>query len=369
MLFALLSSLLPFCSITAGGTTNKVSGIGIVKMGAKLGAEYIKEGTIENDYKVADGLTWGDIKAGADFASQHKELRQAAVVLVIAFLPLVFLFFAMMFTFFATGKISMILPTLFTLLTVLENVFIIGVFPSVQKLIFGQAGGITITLLIGIYALTILAGIALAILLLLWITGGFNRPEAGERGYDEKEKKKKSRFSRSDKKRKKNRRKRKSSRKRKKKVTKESSSTQESKSQEKQPQKEQQQQEQPQQEQAPVAAAGHVSGLTGMYQGTSLDLSTSGNSTFTIGTTPEAKDIIQNGNVAEAHKLQNSNCVITYHAESRQYTIVNHSDQNIILQTGSSSQAQLCLKQGQGASVGGNTLLFIGDLNNMIKLD
>lgn len=365
MLVALASLLLPFCKVTTSGTTTKISGIGLIKIGADLGVEYAKNGTIENEYKLTDHLTWGDVKLAAEYASKQHQTRQIALGGAALLLPMGLIFLALILTLFATGKISMILPTLFTLFAVMENALLIGAFPIVQRQLLGESG-VKIGFLIGIYAFTILCAVALAILIMVWVTGGFNPPEGQEREASQGKSKKKSRFSRDGKRRKKRRRRKKGSRKAKKRDTGDTSGQKTNKQQISRNENEKPEAKKP--ESTFAAARGQVNGLAGIYQGTSLDLTQAENSMITIGTTPEARAIIENGTLSEAYKLEGCNCILTYDAAGGKYTITSHSAMDMMLQTGE-SRSQIRLRQGETTTVGGNTLLFLGDFNNIIKLD
>ncbi|BBF41371.1 hypothetical protein lbkm_0045 [Lachnospiraceae bacterium KM106-2] len=382
MLLALISLLLPFCKVQTGGKTTTVSGLEVIKISASTGYHYYSKGDIPNSYVLKDNLTWGDLKTGLNYASQNNELWKIELGAAVLILPALLCFFAMIGTFMAEGKKTMLLPTIFLILAVAENVLIILGFSDVMRMILsyaakkGMAGTPAVTLLIGIYAFTVLCGIALAIILYLWLTGGFRKPRRRdlESDYydddDDDGRKKKDRSSGRDKRRKKRRRKKKSRRKKEKRSKdKTNDKDTEKKKDQKDDQKEQDNQKDGKEEEQVSEALGHLTGMTGMYQGANIDLSQYGAGTFTIGTTPEAMNALLNGSLRDATKLDGNNCVINYSHARKQFTITSHSDKNIILETGDSIKNKQILGNGETKTVGKNTVLYIGDLNNAIKLD
>lgn len=354
MLMALIALLLPLCEITAGNNSETVSGLEVLKIGMNAGYEYYRTGSIENNYVLAGSLTWGDIKAGVMYAAESGRLKSAIVGSVIAGLPVVFCFLSMLFTFTARGKKTMILPTLLIALTFLENIILIVIFFRLQKLLFLY---IDITLLVGMYAFAALSGIALVILGLLWLTGGFIKPEGREYEEDGKKdkNKKKDKSSARDRRRerrKKNRKKKQSKKKKRNKREKENR---------------EKENRSVGSDEIKMHRAGHITGLTGMYQGVDVEISKLG--TFTIGTTQEAVNAIQKGTMDNFDKVIRANCEIAYREETRQYIITSHSVTEILLQIRDESNPLIRLKEGDSQVVGSNTLLYIGDDNNSIRLE
>ncbi len=195
LLIALLSLLLPFCRITTETKTITVSGMEVLKIGADAGYEYYSNGRIDHDYVVWDDLTWGDIEGGVT-ALDQKELRNVVIGIVIASLPVLFCLISIVFILFARGKKGMILPTLLIALALLQNIMMILAFFKLRHLLLPY---VALTLLIGIYAFTIWNGITLAILILLWLTGGFSKPEQKKSDSKQKvRKRKKERLSERD---------------------------------------------------------------------------------------------------------------------------------------------------------------------------
>ncbi|MDO5520438.1 MAG: hypothetical protein Q4G58_08100 [bacterium] len=398
MLLALLSLLLPVCKITTNKKTSTVSGIGIMKIGADLGYEYYKNGTIKNNYVVVDTVTWGELKGGVNEGVQHKEFKKAIVVGVVVILPVLFCFLAMLFTFMAGGKIAMMFPTILIGLASFETIVGVGGFSKIQKLLLQNAddAGASLSLAIGTYAFMLLCILAFGIILALWVTGGFNRPTKRERRYydrddndndddddnDDKKRRrrrKKDGASRREKRRKRQRRKekkkdrkrRKSDRKNKKnRASENNNSTQENSQSQKRPEQQDETKKAEQNENViSKEATGCLSGLNGMYQGAVMDLSNNQMSSFTIGTTKEAMDALASNSLADLEKLQGNTCDIVYSPVTKRYTISSHSVKQIILQNQIDAQNQVRLGNGDSVTVGANTLLYIGDFNNIIKLD
>lgn len=385
MLLALCSLLLPVCNIKTNKQTSTVSGIEVAKIGARIGLEYYKTGTIKNSHVITDDLTWGDVKEGISQDGQREGFKNVAVGLVIVCLPIVFCFLAMILTFMASGMVTMLLPTILLGLAVFENVILIGGFSRLQELIFNNTAnsGLSFSLTFGVYVFMLLSAVALAIILGLWFVGGYNRPQKGDRdyGYDDKDDDKaendKRRTSKKDKpsrrekrkekrrkkQNKKDRKKRKADRKRKKKSN--SNITDQSE------QREVKQEENTARQQQPgvIGVVGKVTGLAGIYQGMNLDLFHHGTGTITLGTTQEAMQILLQGDVHDAAKIKNSICNIMYNKQTKQYEIMNHSLQDIIVQVGNDTSTNVHLVNGQSMVVGPNTLLYVGDYTNLIKLD
>lgn len=360
MLLALVSLLLPCFQVKTPVTTTSISGYEMIKIGAGLGYEHYRKGAIDNNYELKGGLTWGQLKSSINYVAQNEELRKAELAGAVCILPVVFCFLAMVLTFMAIGKKTMLLPTLLIALAFLENIVIVLSFGKLQNLFLSQTqgSGISLGLLSGIYAFTLLCGIAFVIILLLWFTGGFNRPKRRERDSDDKDddSNEKERSSWRDRRGKKRRRKRKSGRKKRKK-------TKSSKEQQKNNKNNSQEQDE---KNTLQEAAGRVSGVAGIYQGIDIDLVKRKNGSFTIGTTPEAMNRILSGSVEQ---IDGESCMISYDASAKEYCVVNHSDKNIILHERSGNRKRIRLTNGASATTGADTVIYIGDSSNAVKLD
>lgn len=67
-------------------------------------------------------------------------------------------------------------------------------------------------------------------------------------------------------------------------------------------------------------------------------------------------------------KAVRANCVIAYSEKNKQYIITSHSVTKILLKTDVKGSALIQLKEGESQIVGSNTLVYIGDYNNSIRL-
>lgn len=351
MLIALISLLLPFCKITTPETEASVSGYDLVKAGIRTGLEYNENGHIEDDYIIKGDLTWGDLKAGINFAMDNENLREAEGIAFLCALPILFCILAMILALLAIGKKSMILPTLFIALAFFENIFLITGFQQIQNKLFSDIGnaGIRLTLLIGIYTFTILCGLAFLILMILWITGSFNLPDSDDDKSTKEKKDKKNRGAKRERRSKGRRKKKKSSRKKKKKGGKD----------EKIKEDKEVYQDKASEESAKVT--GCMIGESGIYQGMDINLSEQEDGTFTL-------DIPSNS--AESSNLDKSssgNCVIQFHQATKDYTVTSHAKETILLKTGDGKL--LFLTNGDSQTVGADTMLQIGNTDNRMKLD
>ena len=350
MLLSLLSLLLPFCSLTVGDTTTNISGVGVLKAGARLGKEYVTNKTIDNGYEIAEGFTWKDVKSMLADASSHREIVMAVAVAVF---PIVCLGLAMILTLFATGKITMFFPTLLSALAAGESIFAVVQFSNLQSFLAERGSMLTVALLIGMYAFTFFSAAAVIILLILWVTGGFDEPSLEEREQGEK-KPKKSRRTKEKKRRR--RRKKRGRRKDKKKVR--GVGDEPEKARTKETVSEVQQED-------TLVGNGACIGLSGFYLNSSLNLGEIG--AVTLGVTDEARKAIESGVLSELPKTEGSTVVISYDVGSKQYVVKSHATKEVVLQT-QGPEGQIRLQQGERVTVGGNTLVFLGDLSNIVKL-
>ena len=405
MLVALASLLLPFCKITTENVSITVSGMEVVKTGAGVGYEYLSQGQVDDDYVLWNKLTWGTMRGSITSTMNQNELQKGIVCGAIASLPILFCFLAMIFTFMARGKKTMILPTLLLTLALLENIVLILVFFKLRQMLLPS---IDVTLLIGMYAFTILSGVALTILVLLWITGGFAKPRDRRRrlrdsdGSDDEEEdenrrersynrdksgrnrsrdRKKKKKNRKSKKRKKNKDDKENRKKKDRRQNTDNTNNRENSGDDRQSNKTNDRSDgradnqsnsnknEGAEEGVPRNAVGQITGLAGTYQGAKLELATLHNNRYTIGTTPEVANAIMNGTMRDLDKLARYNCTIEYHPDAKQYTITSHSITKIYLNPGSVSQALIKLNEGDSRVVGSNTLLYIGDENSCLRLD
>ena len=416
LLIALTSLLLPFCKITTATKSTTVSGMGILKIGAEVSYEYYKNGSIDEDYVIWDDLTWGEVKGSATYAMEHDELQKVVIGSVIASLPILFCFLSMILILMARGIKTMILPTMLIAMASVENFVLMVVFFKLQK-VFSTY--VDIRLLIGVYAFTALSAIALMILVLLWLTGGFLKPKQKSRTskdddvYDEEDDEDYGRKNRSleqDKSRKKrqtrsrNKNKEKSKkikRDKEKKKTKDSKKVRESKKANENRKNEfskrnelnktkTKNNEDIRNNQIAEAATKDctetrvftdvtrmidnaglpgITGLMGMYQGVDLEQLKLQNGTFIIGTTPEVMSAIQNGTLKNLDQIARYNCVIEYDEANEKYTVTSHSAVELILQTGDESEMPIRLNEGDSHVVTSNTLLYVGDSSHCIRLE
>ncbi len=166
LLLALVSLLLPFCRFPVGGQEITLSGMDVLSAGAKAGYTYLTKGQLADDYVLKAPLTVGTMKSVLTFVQGNVDSRLLAAGAVAVVLPLLLCFLAMCMLFLARGKKTMVLPTLFTLIVLAEMLVAL----------FGLAE-LHPYLRIGVYLFTLLHGIALILILIGWVTGGYRRPE------------------------------------------------------------------------------------------------------------------------------------------------------------------------------------------------
>lgn len=351
MLAALISLLLPFCKITTPETEASVSGYDLVKAGIRTGLEYHENGHIEDGYIIKGDLTWGALKAGINVAMDNENLREAEGIALLCTLPILFCILAMILALLAIGKKSMILPTLFIALAFFEDIFLITGFQQIQNKLFSDMAnaGIQLTLLIGIYTFTILCGLALLILMILWITGSFNLPDSDDDKSTKEKKDKKDRGAKRERRSKGRRKKKKSSRKKKKKGGKDEK-TKEDKREDKQKNSNQ-----------PAKATGYMTGESGIYQGIDINLSEQEDGTFTFDVASNPADTLNR------NKSSAGNCVIQFNQATKDYTVSNHANETILLKTGDGKL--MFLTNGDSQTAGAGTVLQIGNTDNRIKLN
>lgn len=166
LLLAMVSLLLPFCRFLVGGQEITLSGMDVLSAGAKAGYTYLTNGRLADDYVLKAPLTVGTMKSVLTFVQGNVDSRLLTAGAVAVLIPLLLCFLAMCMLFLARGKKTMVLPTVFTLL-VLAEMFVA---------LFGLAE-LHPYLQIGVYLFTLLHGIALILILIGWVTGGYRRPE------------------------------------------------------------------------------------------------------------------------------------------------------------------------------------------------
>ena len=166
LLLAMVSLLLPFCRFLVGGQEITLSGMDVLSAGAKAGYTYLTNGQLADDYVLKAPLTVGTMKSVLTFVQGNVDSRLLTAGAVAVLIPLLLCFLAMCMLFLARGKKTMVLPTVFTLLVLAEMLVAL----------FGLAD-LHPYLRIGVYLFTLLHGIALILILIGWVTGGYRRPE------------------------------------------------------------------------------------------------------------------------------------------------------------------------------------------------
>ena len=166
LLLALVSLLLPFCRFPVGGQEITLSGMDVLSAGAKAGYTYLTKGQLADDYVLKAPLTVGTMKSVLTFVQGNVDSRLLAAGAVAVVLPLLLCFLAMCMLFLARGKKTMVLPTLVTLIVLAE--MLVALFGLAELHPYLQ---------IGVYLFTLLHGIALILILIGWVTGGYRRPE------------------------------------------------------------------------------------------------------------------------------------------------------------------------------------------------
>lgn len=166
LLLAMVSLLLPFCRFLVGGQEITLSGMDVLSAGAKAGYTYLTNGRLADDYVLKAPLTVGTMKSALTFVQGNVDSRLLMAGAVAVLIPLLLCFLAMCMLFLARGKKTMVLPTVFTLLVLAE--MLVALFGLAELHPYLQ---------IGVYLFTLLHGIALILILIGWVTGGYRRPE------------------------------------------------------------------------------------------------------------------------------------------------------------------------------------------------
>ena len=343
LLFGLLAFLLPFMQIKNEEKTTKISGFEMIKIGVDAGVTHHRKGAIPNDYVIKDTLTWGDLKAGANYVSSHDRLRQIEIAAVVCALPIIFSVLALLFLLMASYKPGMYLPTFFAILSLVGGLFLSAALPAVQNYIGKNtaAGAPELAWLIGFFGFLILTGAAVIILMLGWLTGSYDRSvkeiyRNGSRDDDDDD-------DSNHRRRKKKRKKKSKSKSKKKKDKKEQKNTEERKT---------------------AAAIGRVQGLSGMYKGERFDLLHM--RTVRLGTTIEAADCLRNGSMHDMQKIENHTFTIYFDESSKSYTVSSQAVENILIKSVSGEKS--VLRKGMTERLNTPALLQVGNQNAVIKL-
>ena len=168
-LLALLSLLLPFCRIPANGQNLVLSGMDVAKAGAGAGYTYFTTGSIPDTFVLKAPVTVGTLKSAFSYAQDAGLTRILLVCAVAVLLPILLALFSMCMLLLAEGKKTMVFPTLFTAVIMLELAVVFVGFPAL-KLFF----------LKGVYLFAILVVIAMVCIMIGWFTGGYCRPKTEE---------------------------------------------------------------------------------------------------------------------------------------------------------------------------------------------
>ena len=169
LLAALISLLLPFCRISAGGEEITLSGMDVAQTAFRAGTAYLSAGTIEDSFVLKAPVTVGAVKNSLTYVQKEGMTRVLVVCAAAIVIPLILCILAMLMLFLAEGKKTMVFPTLFTAIVVLELAFVFVCLPAL-KLFFKT----------GVYLFAFLAVAALVAILLGWITGGYRKPDPEE---------------------------------------------------------------------------------------------------------------------------------------------------------------------------------------------
>lgn len=176
LFFALLSLLLPFCYFVAAGQQIALSGMDVLTAAGKAGYTYLTQGQLTDDFVLKAPLTVGTMKSALTFVWGNVDSRLLAAGAAAVLLPLLFCFLAMCMLFVARGKKTMVMPTVFTLIVLAEMLVAVFGLSELHPYLW-----------IGVYLFTLLHGIALLLILIGWVTGGYRRPEEKSKASDSHE--------------------------------------------------------------------------------------------------------------------------------------------------------------------------------------
>lgn len=383
MLMALLSLLLPCCKIGAGSEVVKLSGLDMFKTGIKMGLNYTNNGYIDDTFVIKGTFMWGDLKKCFTYVKEFGQVKELIAVAVLGIMPVLLCVLSMLMTWSAIGKKTMFLPTLFIGIVVFEQVLIVTGVDTIQEMILGYASNVSgsnmqdkvFGLLIGEYLFTILCAVALLIVIVLWMTDGFDRPEkkrsSRRNSYDNREEDSdnaeeddENRRKRRGSRRKRRDSKRRNRRDRKKRKNKRGTKKRDNRKSEKQKSQNDDENNSKQSAGAEILV-GRIYGNSGIYLGMDIDISEDGK--FTLGTTSEALKCIQGGNIHDLPKIANANCIIKYNSARNVYLISSHSDQDIIIRNYNSGY-RLKLIKGQTRTIDSESIIFVGRDGSSVRL-
>ena len=158
-----------FCRIPANGQNLVLSGMDVAKAGAGAGYTYFTTGSIPDTFVLKAPVTVGTLKSAFSYAQDAGLTRILLVCAVAVLLPILLALFSMCMLLLAEGKKTMVFPTLFTAVIMLELAVVFVGFPAL-KLFF----------LKGVYLFAILVVIAMVCIMIGWFTGGYCRPKTEE---------------------------------------------------------------------------------------------------------------------------------------------------------------------------------------------
>lgn len=325
LLLAIASLLLPFCRFQAAGREMSLSGVEVLTRGAGAGYTYIQQGSVPDDFVVKDPFTWADLRGGISEIDQSGHMNLLVAAGVAAGLPVVLCLLSVCMLFLAEGKKTMVLPTVFTAVNVTE----LGV------LLFGVPL-LTPYLKQGVYLFALFHVIALVMIVLGWLLGGYRKPDRTQDHSSEKDRGDRDR-DRSRSGRHKRGRRRKSRRKKKKKDKgRENSDGKQSSKQD------------DTSGQPATGAMGHIGEGSGIYSTITQSFSSTAVSQVRLGTTQEAMHSLMRGE-RDAACLAEHSCQIEYHPKKKSYTLTSHAAEEICLRQ--NGRLLKTLRQGERVRV------------------
>lgn len=345
LLLALLSLLLPFCRFDAGAGDMTLSGVEVLKTGGKAGYTYFKTGALSDDYILKSPYTWGDIKQSVLYINNAGGAKIMVFCGAAIVIPIILCFFSMIMLFMAEGKKTMFLPTLFTLATSAEMVFVLLLFSQLRPF-----------LMVGVYLFTLLNVLALIFILAGWLTGGYRQPDKRFRRYgnDNDKSSDDNDGSRRRKTKRKTRRKKKT--KKKKKKERSSDRNNDRKDDKKDEQK----------NKSSNAVVGKINDGNGIYHGFTWNFTDGNEKTVTIGTTADAMEALESNSLKNMDAIAGNNCTVTFDKAAGKYSIKSHSKADIlILQDG---KVVKCLKSGDRCELISKSVLQIDGKRDFVRL-
>ncbi len=109
-----------FCRIPANGQNLVLSGMDVAKAGAGAGYTYFTTGSIPDTFVLKAPVTVGTLKSAFSYAQDAGLTRILLVCAVAVLLPILLALFSMCMLLLAEGKKTMVFPTLFTAVIMLE---------------------------------------------------------------------------------------------------------------------------------------------------------------------------------------------------------------------------------------------------------